>query len=62
MTETTLSSETDAKRLQQLKKERDQIENTITYLQEKHIEICRRIKNLDCNSINHTIAISIRSN
>jgi hypothetical protein len=47
------------RQLQRLINERDQIENEITNLQEKHIEVCKRIKNLGFGSESHRIAVFI---
>jgi hypothetical protein len=45
--------------LQRLKNERDHIENEISNLQEKHIEVCKRIKKLGFESECHRIAVFI---
>jgi len=45
--------------LQLLKNERDQIEIEIAYLQERHIEVCRRIKGLNSLEPVHSLSVLI---
>jgi len=54
-----IGPESEAGELQLLKNERDQIENEIALLQERHIEICRRIKGLNSLEPAHSLSVLI---
>jgi len=51
--------DTEQLQLQRLKDMIDQIENEVVGLQDKHIEICKRIKNLNGSEPFHSLSVLI---